>query len=80
MHKRVAGVIVLAICVLGWSTGGVGQEVTAPRGELRIVDKNPQNWAFIAWNIFGHLVEIDKDGELVPRLASSWRWLDDRTL
>jgi ABC-type transport system substrate-binding protein len=80
MHKRVAGVIVLGICILGWSTGGVGQEVTAPRGELRIVDKNPQNWAFIAWNIFDHLVEVDKDGKLVPRLATSWRWLDDRTL
>ena len=25
-------------------------------------------------------MEIDKDGKLVPRLATSWRWLDDRTL
>jgi len=80
MYKMVAGMIVLGICILGWSTGGVGQEVPAPRGELRIVDKNPQNWAFIAWNIFDHLVEIDKEGKLVPRLATSWRWLDDRTL
>jgi ABC-type transport system substrate-binding protein len=80
MHKRVVGIFVLGICVLGWSAGGFAQEHRAPRGELRIVDKNPQNWAFIAWNIFDHLVEIDKDGKLVPRLATSWRWLDDRTL
>ena len=80
MYKIVAGVIVLGICILGWSTGGVGQEVSAPRGELRIVDKGPQNWTFIAFNIFDHLVEIDKDGTLVPRLATGWKWLDDRTL
>lgn len=80
MHKRVVGVIILAICVLGWSTGGVGQEVPAPRGELRIVDTDPLNWAWIAWNVFEHLVELDKDGNLVPRLATGWRWLDERTL
>ncbi len=80
MYQRVAGVIALVICVLGWSTGGVGQEVPAPRGELRIVDTDPLNWAWIAWNVFEHLVELDKDGNLVPRLATSWRWLDDRTL
>ena len=38
------------------------------------------NWAWITWNVFEHLVEIDKDGKLVPRLATAWRWLDDRTL
>ena len=32
------------------------------------------------FNIFEHLVELDKDGTLVPRLATGWRWLDDRTL
>ena len=25
-------------------------------------------------------MELDKDGALVPRLATSWQWLDDRTL
>jgi ABC-type transport system substrate-binding protein len=80
MHKRVAVVIVLGICILGWSTGGLGQERPGPRGELRIVDTDPMNWAWITWNTFEHLVEIDKDGKLVPRLATGWRWLDDRTL
>jgi len=80
MYKRVAGVIVLGICILGWSAGGVGQERPTPRGELRIVDTDPLNFAWIAANIFDHLVEIDKDGKLVPRLATSWQWLDDRTI
>jgi ABC-type transport system substrate-binding protein len=80
MHKRVVGIFVLAICILSWSTGGVGQEAPTPRGELRIVDKDPLNWAWITWNVFDHLVEIDKDGKLVPKLATAWQWLDDRTL
>jgi ABC-type transport system substrate-binding protein len=80
MHKRVAVVIVLGICILGWSIGGLGQERPVPRGELRIVDTDPLNWAWITWNVFEHLVEIDKDGKLVPRLATAWQWLDDRTL
>jgi peptide/nickel transport system substrate-binding protein len=80
MYKMVVGMIVLGIYILGWSTGGIGQELPAPRGELRVVDTDPQNWAWIAWNIFDHLVEIDKDGKLVPRLATAWQWLDDRTL
>ena len=31
-------------------------------------------------NVFEHLIEVDKVGNLVPRLATSWRWLDDRTV
>jgi ABC-type transport system substrate-binding protein len=80
MKHLVVGSIVLLLVTLGWGEHSVGEQVPAPRGELRIVDKNPQNWAFIAWNIFDHLVEIDKEGKLVPRLATAWRWLDDRTL
>jgi peptide/nickel transport system substrate-binding protein len=38
------------------------------------------NWATITWNVFEHLLELDKDGQLVPRLATARRWLDDRTL
>jgi ABC-type transport system substrate-binding protein len=80
MHKFFVGSVILVLCTLVWSATSVGQEVAAPRGELRIVDTDPQNFAWIAWNIFDHLVEIDKDGKLVPRLATAWQWLDDRTL
>src|SRR5712671_7204517 len=80
MKQRVVGSIVLLLLTLGWGSRGVGEQGPAPRGELRIVDTDPGNWASITWNVFEHLIEIDKDGKLVPRLATGWRWLDDRTL
>src|SRR5919109_2895745 len=80
MKQFVIGGIVLLLMTLGWDARGVGEQAAAPRGELRIVDTDPLNWAWITWNTFDHLVEIDKDGKLVPRLATGWRWLDDRTL
>lgn len=87
MKKLFVRSIVLLLVTFGWDVGTglklaptFGQEVPAPRGELRIVDKHPFNWAWITFNIFEHLMEIDKDGKLGPRLATSWQWLDDRTL
>ena len=80
MQKLVVGSLVLVLGILGWGDSGFGEQVLVPRGELRVVDKHPVNWGFITWNVFEHLMEIDKDGKLVPRLATSWRWLDDRTL
>jgi ABC-type transport system substrate-binding protein len=56
------------------------QKPAAPRGELRIVDPSPFNWVSVTLNVFEHLWELDPNGKLVPRLATGWRWLDDRTL
>ena len=78
MRTLIAGGIVLLAVALGWSDPGFAQKVPGPRGE--IVDKSPANWVWVTLNVFEHLVELDKDGTLVPRLATSWRWLDDRTL
>jgi ABC-type transport system substrate-binding protein len=80
MKQLVVGSLVLVLLTLGWGARSVGEEVPAPRGEVRIVDKNPLNWVSIVYNVFDHLVEIDKDGKLVPRLATAWQWLDDGTL
>ncbi len=80
MKTLVVGSIALMLVTLGWGISSFGQEVPAPRGELRIVDKHPDNWAWITFNVFEHLIEADKDGKLVPGLATSWQWLDDRTL
>lgn len=80
MNKFIVGGIVLVLVTCGWSTVSVGEQLPAPRGEVRIVDKNPLNWASITYNVFEHLMEVDKDGTLVPRLATEWRWLDERTL
>jgi ABC-type transport system substrate-binding protein len=80
MKQLMMGSLVLMFAVLGWGNRSVGEPVPAPRGELRIVDKHPQNYISIVYNVFEHLIEFDTDGTLVPRLATSWRWLDDRTL
>jgi ABC-type transport system substrate-binding protein len=80
MKKLVVGSMVLVLYALGWSGYGLGEQVPGPRGELRIVDKSPANWVSLTFNVFEHLLEIDAQGNLVPRLATAWRWLDDRTL
>ena len=80
MRNLFIGGIVLMICTLGWGTSGFGEAPSTPRGELRIVDDNRYTFITIAFNVFEHLMELDEDGKLVPRLATSWRWLDDRTL
>jgi hypothetical protein len=80
MHKIIAACIALLLVTFGWGNRSVGEQVSAPVGELRIVDKHPLNWASIAFNVFDHLVELNTRGELVPHLATSWRWLNERTL
>jgi ABC-type transport system substrate-binding protein len=80
MQKFRIGGIALVLCTLVWGVGTLVGEVSAPQGELRIVDKHPSNWATITLNIFEHLMSLDHDGNLVPRLATRWQWLDDRTL
>jgi ABC-type transport system substrate-binding protein len=80
MKNLVVGSIVLMLVILGWGNRRLGEAGPASRGELRIVDKHPLNWVSITYNVFEHLMEVDKDGKLVPRLATGWRWLDARTL
>jgi ABC-type transport system substrate-binding protein len=80
MQKLVVGGIILALVTFGWGTMSVGEQIPAPRGEVRIVDKSPLNWMSVVFNVFEHLTELEKDGTLVPRLATGWRWLDERTL
>jgi peptide/nickel transport system substrate-binding protein len=81
MYTRIIGSLVLVCMTLGWGDPSSGEPVSVPpRGELRIVDKRPSNRWSIERNVFESLVSIDSDGTLVPRLASGWRWRDDRTL
>ena len=80
MNKLVVGCFVLMLVVFGGGNAGFGKQLPPPRGELHIVDNDPENWGAITWNVFDHLVELEKDGKLVPRLATAWQWLDDRTL
>jgi peptide/nickel transport system substrate-binding protein len=80
MKKLVVGGLVLLFVSLAWGKQSFGEQVPALRGELRIVDTHPANWASITVHVFEHLMELDKDGQLVPRLATSWQWRNDRTL
>ena len=80
MHKFAVGSLILLLVTCGWGGRSVGEQLPTPRGELRIVDKSHTNWIWIAFNVLEHLIELDKEGKLVPGLATGWRWLDDRTL
>jgi len=79
VNKRIVSSI-LALITLGWHYQSVGESLPVPEGEVRIVDKDVTNWAYITFNVFENLMEIDPEGALVPRLATRWQWLDDRTL
>ena len=80
MKKFAVGSLVLGLSILGWGDGSLAQKTPAPRGELRIVDADSDNYASITLNVMEHLMEVDTGGKLVPRLATSWRWLDEQTL
>jgi hypothetical protein len=60
--RRIA-VVSIALTFVTVAGAGIsfGQRAPAPRGELRVVDKNPANWAFITYNVMDHLVELDKE-------------------
>jgi hypothetical protein len=79
MRQLVVGLAIMLVS-LGWGRCSFGQEVPSPRGELRIVDKSPVIWISMTFNVFEHLVEADPQGQIVPRLATDWRWIDERTL
>ena len=80
MKQLVVGSIVLVLVTLGWGASRVGEQRQAPHGELRVVDRDLSNFGAITFTVFEHLLELDQDGQLVPRLATGWQWLDDRTL
>ena len=80
MKQLVVSSLVLVFVTFGWGDSSVGDQAPAPRGELRIVDTHPANWASVTLHVFEHLIGLDKDGKLVPRLATRWQWVDDRTL
>ena len=80
MQKVIVGSCILLLVTLGWGDRGVRAQVPAPRGELRIVDSGSVNFVTVVVNVFEHLLDIEEGGKLVPRLATGWRWLDDRTL
>lgn len=80
MKKFVVSGIAMLLISATWTLPSSGQELPAPRGELRVVDRHFANWAWVTWNVLEHLIEVDRDGTLIPKLATGWQWLDDHTL
>ena len=80
MKKLVVGSIVLLLITFGGGNRSMGEQPPAPRGELRVVERSHRNFVSIVLNVFQHLIDANQDGTLEPRLATGWRWLDDRTL
>jgi ABC-type transport system substrate-binding protein len=80
MNKVVVASTVFLLLTLGGVDSSMAEQGLAPHGELRIVDTSSYNFVTVVFNVFEHLLELDAEGTLVPRLATGWRWLDDRTL
>jgi peptide/nickel transport system substrate-binding protein len=80
MHKLFVGSIMFVLCTIGWVASSIGQEAPTSRGELRIVDSSSFNFVTVVFNVFEHLLDLEEGGKLVPRLATGWHWVDDRTL
>jgi hypothetical protein len=70
MRQCIVGSMIILLITLAWSPRGLGESLTTPLGELRVVDKNPANWISVTLNIFEHLMEPNPAGQLVPRLAT----------
>lgn len=47
---------------------------------VTVVDPSPVNWLSVTWNTMEELVRVDNKGNMVPGLAESWKWTDDKTL
>jgi len=62
MKKFVVGGIVLVLVTCGWGTISVGEQIPAPRGELRIVDSSSFNFVTVVNNVFEHLLDIEAGG------------------
>lgn len=80
MRKLIVGSAIVILVAFSWHLNSFGQGVPTPKGELRVVDRSPGGWGWLVSNVFEHLIEVDKDGQLVPRLTTGWRWLNDHTL
>jgi ABC-type transport system substrate-binding protein len=71
----------LLLCCLSLALPNLllAQEGRGPRGTLKVVDFWNSTRS-VTVNFAEGLVDLDKDGNIVPGLATEWRWVDDRTL
>ncbi|MFC4321771.1 ABC transporter substrate-binding protein [Litchfieldia salsa] len=55
-------------------------EGKAPVGTIHIVDPSPLNWLFVLFNTMEEAVGTDREGRIVPALATSTKWVNEKTL
>lgn len=77
-----SGVIAFALVCSGLLafSGGASAAEKDLTNTITVVDLSPLNWLSITWMTMEEPVRVDKDGRTVPTLATSVKWLDDRTL
>jgi len=75
--------LILVLPVTGFSAkrGGTLTVVipSDPESLLPIAGVTAVDWCVMR-NVLDHLMEFDKDFNIVPRLAEKWRWEDNKTL
>lgn len=47
---------------------------------IYVVDPSPLNWLFVLFNTMEEVVRANREGRIVPSLASSWNWIDETIL
>ncbi len=88
MRKRVAALALAMIALLAVTAGAADRKLkdtlrVATWEDLKTMDPQATNFAsnwMVQLNIFDKLVYEDPEGDVYPRLATSWKYLDDLTL
>lgn len=80
MRRYIVNMLTLVGTILGLAVPSLAQTRPEPRGEVHLVElRRAATWV-TQKNVYDQLIQVSEDGTLLPRLATSWRWLDDRTL
>ena len=88
MRKRVLALALVMIALLAVTAGAADRKLkdtlrVATWEDLKTMDPQASNFAsnwLVQLNIFDRLVYEDVEGDVHPRLATSWKYLDDLTL
>lgn len=91
MKSKVLAIVIVLAQIFAFSAGAADNSGKKLKDTLRVATwedvktMDPQASNFVSWwmvqlNIFDKLVYEDSDGVVHPRLATSWKFLDDLTL
>jgi ABC-type transport system substrate-binding protein len=72
--------VLAAALGLGLGLAFAGSAPAKEYPTVTVVDPSPLNWLWITWNTMEEAVRVDHAGHTQPALATSWKWLNDKTL